>query len=195
MHNHDRMTEMYRNGNMPWDAELPPPEVISTVADLAPARALDLGCGPGRTARYLARAGWQVDAVDFVAEAIEIAQARSAEFKTIRYHTASVTELDFLTPPYSLAIDVGCAHALNAAQLAAYHQQLLRLLAPSATFLLFGGYITESEDASDQSGSGFDRKALESLFANGFTQTACIVGETNMPDATWHSAWWWFQRS
>jgi len=33
-----------------------------------------LGCGPGRASIYLARRGWQVDGVDFIPDAIELAR-------------------------------------------------------------------------------------------------------------------------
>ncbi|SDP20835.1 class I SAM-dependent methyltransferase [Lentzea jiangxiensis] len=38
---------------------------------VTPGRALDVGCGPGRNAVFLARHGFQVDAVDVSATAIE----------------------------------------------------------------------------------------------------------------------------
>ncbi len=44
------------------------------LADLEPGRALDLGCGAGRTAIWLAERGWQVTGVDF--SDVALAQAR-----------------------------------------------------------------------------------------------------------------------
>lgn len=72
-----RFTERYTNGQVPWDDSLPPPEVQALVATLPPGRALDLGCGYGRTAIYLAQHGWQVDAIDFVPQAIAEAEKRA----------------------------------------------------------------------------------------------------------------------
>lgn len=43
----------------------PDPAVVDVVAGLAPGRALDLACGQGRHAIYLAGLGWAVTAVDF----------------------------------------------------------------------------------------------------------------------------------
>jgi SAM-dependent methyltransferase len=70
-----------------WDAryaadpalwgELPNQFVRARVADAEPGRAVDLGCGNGRNAVWLARRGWHVGAVDVSAVAIEQAQQRS----------------------------------------------------------------------------------------------------------------------
>lgn len=42
------------------------PELIEALADERPGRALDLACGNGRHALWLARRGWSVTAVDLV---------------------------------------------------------------------------------------------------------------------------------
>ncbi len=44
---------------------LPDPTVVSEIAPLVPGRALDLGCGSGRHALWLAEQGWDVTGVDF----------------------------------------------------------------------------------------------------------------------------------
>lgn len=48
--------------------------LVSEVAELPPGRALDLGCGGGRNAVWLAARGWTVTAVDF--SEVGIAQGR-----------------------------------------------------------------------------------------------------------------------
>ena len=53
--------------------------VEQEVAELPPGRALDLACGEGRNAAWLAGRGWTVTGVDFSPVAIEKAQAHTAE--------------------------------------------------------------------------------------------------------------------
>ncbi len=57
----------------------PTPLVVDTAAKLAPGRALDLACGAGRNALWLAEQGWKVTAVDGAPEAIKILRARALE--------------------------------------------------------------------------------------------------------------------
>jgi SAM-dependent methyltransferase len=46
--------------------------LVEAVAGLPPGRALDLACGAGRNAIWLARNGWEVTAVDGASEAIRV---------------------------------------------------------------------------------------------------------------------------
>jgi tellurite methyltransferase len=57
----------------------PTPLLVETAASLPPGKALDLACGAGRNALWLAEHGWDVTAVDGAAAAIEILRARAEE--------------------------------------------------------------------------------------------------------------------
>jgi SAM-dependent methyltransferase len=62
------------------DAEATPtPLLVETARHLAPGKALDLACGTGRNALWLAEHGWCVTAVDGASAAIEILRSRAAE--------------------------------------------------------------------------------------------------------------------
>jgi SAM-dependent methyltransferase len=50
----------------------PAPLLVRAAESLAPGRALDLACGAGRNAVWLASRGWEVVAIDGAAEAIRI---------------------------------------------------------------------------------------------------------------------------
>src|SRR3954465_11549563 len=63
-----------RDGTM-WSGR-PNGRLVAEVADLAPGRALDVGCGEGADAIWLARRGWDVAAVDI--SEVAVGRARDA---------------------------------------------------------------------------------------------------------------------
>ena len=62
--------ERYAGTDLIWSAG-PNQFVEAELEDLSPGRALDLACGEGRNARWLATRGWQVTAMDFSPVAVE----------------------------------------------------------------------------------------------------------------------------
>jgi SAM-dependent methyltransferase len=188
-----RFTERYTNGQVPWDDVLPPPEVQDLVASLPRRRALDLGCGYGRTSIYLAQQGWQVDGVDFVPQAITEAKRRAEKAgaaERIQFHVGSVADLHFVSGLYDLAIDVGCMHSLSAPLQVAYRNELLRLLRPGAAYLLFARLRNPEDDPADGPG-GINEVALRALFAPLKLQKS-ELGVTEGEDYSWRSGWFWY---
>ena len=81
--------------------------LVSLVEKLPAGSALDLACGTGRHAIYLAENGWQVTAVDNSRVGIDIARARAAE-KAVRvdFRHADLEAMEFKIEPN--AYDVIC---------------------------------------------------------------------------------------
>jgi SAM-dependent methyltransferase len=73
--------ERYRLRERPAEdlGAAPTPLLVETATRLAPGKALDLACGAGRNALWLAEHGWEVTAVDGAAAAIEILRTRATE--------------------------------------------------------------------------------------------------------------------
>src|SRR5438270_7038818 len=73
--------ERYRSGERPSEDldATPTPLLLETAKRLLPGRALDLACGTGRNALWLAEQGWSVTAVDGAPAAVEILRRRAAE--------------------------------------------------------------------------------------------------------------------
>lgn len=70
--------ERYRESDRIWSGR-PNDALVREVADLTPGSALDLGCGEGGDAIWLARQGWRVTAVDVSGVALERAARHAAE--------------------------------------------------------------------------------------------------------------------
>lgn len=87
-----------------WSEE-PNVFLVEKVADLEPGRALDLGCGEGRNALWLAERGWDVTAVDF--SSVAIARGRRwAERRGVTVDFRAADVIDFEPEPggYDLVI-------------------------------------------------------------------------------------------
>jgi len=78
----DAWDERYAATELVWSAD-PNQFLVAEVDGMAPGRALDLACGEGRNALWLAERGWTVTAVDFsavaIAKASQLAEARHVE--------------------------------------------------------------------------------------------------------------------
>ena len=68
---------MYAERDAVWSGE-PNPHLVAEVAALTPGTALDVGCGEGADAVWLARQGWAVTAVDVSQVALERARGSGA---------------------------------------------------------------------------------------------------------------------
>src|SRR6202158_2838164 len=73
--------ERYRSGvRAAEDLDaVPTPLLVETAKKLAPGKALDLACGSGRNALWLAEQGWSVTAVDGSPVAIEVLRSRASK--------------------------------------------------------------------------------------------------------------------
>jgi SAM-dependent methyltransferase len=103
---------------------------------VGPGRALDVGCGPGRNAIYLASAGFEVDAVDLSASAVGWARERAdAAGASVRFRCVDVFAAgDTVSGPYDLIYDSGCFHHLPPHRRVSYLGLLDRALAPGGSF-------------------------------------------------------------
>jgi SAM-dependent methyltransferase len=167
----------------PWDTGIPAPELIRTVADLPPGRAIDIGCGTGTNLLYLAERGWRVTGIDFIARAISTAKRKLAAFPATLL-IADVRRMESLTlpGPYDLALDMGCFHGLAPRDRAEYARGLARWMKPGGLFLLYAWQPAFPEDSR-----GVPREEVESCFGKEFQLFRYEQG-TGHP-----SAWYYFR--
>lgn len=134
----------YRDGRPPWDSGVTPPELVALVEGrraLPPGRALELGCGTGTNAVYLAGHGWDVTGVDLIDRAVEQARTKAAAAgRDIRLLCGDATRLDELgvPGPFDLFFDLSCYCGIPPHRRDAYAAGLTHRAAPNARLLMFG---------------------------------------------------------
>ena len=183
----------YARNRAPWDTNQTPPEVVEAIAGpspLQPGVALDIGCGTGTNAVYLAQHGWQAVGVDFVPLAIQRARARAARAGVdARFVQGDVLDLPRLPVggPFDFALDIGCFHNLGAEAQARYAENLAALLRPGGTYMLY----TFAPVALRWRTVGVRPEDVELLFERRFTIVRVERGTTRRGDP---SAWFTMRR-
>ncbi|MGP4023519.1 class I SAM-dependent methyltransferase [Actinomadura sp. 3N407] len=92
--------ERYRSRDQVFSGE-PNAVLVAEVTDLTPGQALDVGCGEGADALWLARNGWQVTAVDVSLTALRRAAAADVTGR-VAWARADLTA----TPPPARSFDL-----------------------------------------------------------------------------------------
>ena len=94
--------ERYAGDDLVWSAE-PNRFLVAEVEALPPGRALDLACGEGRNAVWLAERGWDVTGVDFSNVGLDKARGLAdARGVSVHWELADVTE--YMPAPESFGL-------------------------------------------------------------------------------------------
>lgn len=140
----------YRSGENRdvWDYYHASPELAGFIASgIVPNNAtiLDVGCGSGRDAVYLAAIrSFQVHGVDFCPEAIEQASTRSREIHaTVSWYIGDATQMPFQNDKFDLICDRGCFHVLSESQRNSYGREITRTLKVGGILFLRGAARNE----------------------------------------------------
>jgi SAM-dependent methyltransferase len=105
--------ERYASRERVWSGE-PNRRLVDEVASLPPARALEVGCGEGADALWLAGRGWRVTAVDVSEVALARAAARAAELGDAVAGRVTWQQADARTwSPPAAAYELVTAHFLH----------------------------------------------------------------------------------
>jgi SAM-dependent methyltransferase len=148
----ERWEERYVTGDVPWDSGTPSVELARLLREhpLPPTTAIELGCGTGTNAVWLAQQGWQVTALDVSATALQRARQRAAEAGV----EVDLRQADLLDPaslegrlsPAALVFDRGVYHVLRRENLAAYLQVLRLVTRPGSRYIVLAGSTNEPSD-------------------------------------------------
>ena len=126
--------DRYASTPLVWSAG-PNRFVEETVTGMAPGRALDVACGEGRNALWLASLGWRATAVDFSAVAVDKGRALAAERDLdVAWVVADVTT--WTPDPAGFDLVLVCYLQLPAEARAAAYRRAAAAVGPGGTLLV-----------------------------------------------------------
>lgn len=177
----------------PWDTQVSPPELVELLTRRFPhgGRALDIGCGTGTNALYLAAHGFEVTGLDVSRRAIALARrkARAAD-ATIDFRVADVARMLHRSDlgQFDLALDIGCFHVLSSKARDAYAAGLRQRVGRGGIFLMYA--FCPMRRGRRQMGVAVDEVAA--LFADAFVVEDCVIGGDSASGRA--SAWYTLRR-
>ncbi|WP_079509281.1 class I SAM-dependent methyltransferase [Mesobacillus jeotgali] len=140
-------------------------------------KVLELGCGPGRNAIYLAENGFLVDAVDQSEVGLSWGKERAFEQKvSVNFIRQNIFDLHIEEGSYDLVYDSGCFHHIPPHRRMDYIELVKRALKPGGHFALTcfvvggklgGAGISDWEvyrGRSMRGGLGFTQEKLREIF-------------------------------
>jgi len=144
-----RWEEKYQSGDIPWDTGHPSTELERSIpeAGIQPCRAIELGCGTGSNAIWLAQQGFEVTAVDFSSSALERArQKATAANVRIQFLQADVLNPLVFKEPFAFIFDRGCYHVVRRLDVEKFLDTIERISEPGAWGLILTGNAKEPHD-------------------------------------------------
>jgi 2-polyprenyl-3-methyl-5-hydroxy-6-metoxy-1,4-benzoquinol methylase len=145
---------------------------------VSPSSILDIGCGNGRDAIFLAKSGFDVDAIDISSEVLKKAKTEARKQKvSINFCTASVFDIDFGKKRYDFVYDSGLLHHVFPHRRPQYLELISSLVKKGGHFGLvafnekMGTAAPDWELYNQKSlagGISFSRKKLEYLLGMNF---------------------------
>lgn len=160
----DYWDSLYRSGqhHTLWESTAVSQDLLDLLAELAlpqASRVLDIGCGSGLDACYMANQGFCVSGLDLSGMAIGLANARAAKAgQTVDFRTGNVLELPYGNAHFDLLTDRACLHLIPHQKWPLYSRECVRVLKPGAVM-----YIQGCADSSNQS---FHQLSLELIEDN-----------------------------
>jgi SAM-dependent methyltransferase len=138
----DQMEKIYSEtppAEIPWNIESPPKALVELVESgkVQPCKTIDLGCGAGNDAVYLASVGFDVTGVDISPSAIALAQANAKQKGvTCRFMAADfLGGLAEISETFEFAYDWSLLHHVFPNDREQYVETVHRLLVPGGKYL------------------------------------------------------------
>jgi SAM-dependent methyltransferase len=134
----------------PWDTKAPNENVVEwQTSGWVHGDVLDVGCGLGDNAVYLAKSGHRVTGLDISPTALITAERRAKDAGVdVKFAVADSTKLDGYTDAFDTVVDSGMFHCLDDDGKRSYAAAAHRATRPGATLLL--SCFSDANPADDE---------------------------------------------
>jgi SAM-dependent methyltransferase len=135
----------YGGADAIWSGN-PNPQLVAEAADLAPGAALEVGCGEGADAIWLAQRGWQVTATDLSGVALGRAAGHAEAAGVadrIEFRHVDITE--WAIPESAFDLVTAQFMQLPSLQRVQLHRRLAAAVAPGGSLLVVGHHPSDLE--------------------------------------------------
>jgi len=169
-----------REKDIPFFKNVPDENLTQYIENsyLTPGKTLEIGCGPGRNAIYLAKEKFTVDAIDFSEDSIKWALKRMKQ-ADVTVNFQSISFFDFVKPAetYDFIYDSGVLHHIKPHRRFEYLNKVWKLLKPGGNFGLVcfnlkgGANISDYDvyrELSMKGGLGFSEYKLKEVLKQFF---------------------------
>jgi ubiquinone/menaquinone biosynthesis C-methylase UbiE len=149
----------------PWDVGRPQPAFVELVQveELNKGRVLDIGCGTGENAIYLADNGFSVIGVDLSGRAIAVAREKIAERRLdVDFRVGNALSLGFKDDSFDYVIDSGLFHTFADNDRPVYVREMARVLVPRGRYFML--CFSEKEPTSWGGPRRITRQEIETAF-------------------------------
>ena len=123
----------------PWDIGRPQPAFVELVrnGELTPGGVLDVGCGAGENAIFLAQNGFLVTGIDLVRDAIRVAKAKAAERNVkVDFRVGNALSIESGEDEFDNVVDSGLFHTFSDEERLVFAQETARVLRKRGSYFM-----------------------------------------------------------
>lgn len=179
--------------NRPWDSGEPDPELVEQFPRLGikSGSALEIGCGTGTNAIWLANHGMKVLATDISPTAIDAARKKASEegAKSTEFVIHDICESSPLPPASAdFVFDRGVFHVMSKEQRPAFIKNVAEAMKPGAYWYCLAGSADESKPA-DRGPPRLTAAELLGGIEEKFEVMSLQRSKFTLPDGSEYLAW------
>jgi len=135
----DRVYRRYPLEALPWELGSPRKVLVELVEKglIKRGKALDICCGAGTNALYLAEKGFQVTGIDISSKAIEYAKEKATKANArVQFQVQSFLKLPFEDNKFDFVFDMGCFHHVKVKDRSPFIRGVHRVLKKGGSYLM-----------------------------------------------------------